>query len=97
MYLCLFISLFVLHNGVAAYLAFTTLSPVNAPFHSWYICDHTEYKTRIGPNYKVYKHKAPSATPMYTPFAVEVIRFVYFIVFAVFYLLGSMFFLNVYI
>jgi len=43
-----------------------------SPVHSWSTIDHTEFNVRIGPNYSWNKKKAPSASPLYECFAVDV-------------------------
>jgi hypothetical protein len=49
-----------------------TIAP-NVPEHTWCQCDHKQFQTRIGPDYKKHGKKAPSSTPIYEPCAVDVI------------------------
>ena len=42
------------------------------PPHSWGRADHSRFNVRIGPNYERNKKKAPSASPLYEIFAVDV-------------------------
>lgn len=49
-----------------------TVAP-NVPEHTWCQCDHKQFQTRIGPDYKKHGKKAPSSTPIYEPCGVDVI------------------------
>lgn len=63
--------------GVARPAAGSTLSqsllpPAACPPHTWCVCDHAQFFTRIGPDYNRFKKKAASPPPLYRPFAVDV-------------------------
>ena len=49
-----------------------TVAP-NVPEHTWCQCDHKQFQTRIGPDYKKHGKKAPSGAPIYEPCGVDVI------------------------
>ena len=60
------------HIAGSTYTQVYTTAP-NVPEHSWCKCDATQFNVRIGPNYDRHKKKAPSSTPLYVPYAVDVI------------------------
>jgi hypothetical protein len=43
-----------------------------APIHSWTKIEGKLFQVRIGPNYSTYKKKAPSVSPLYESFAVDI-------------------------
>ena len=49
-----------------------TTTPRLSPDHTWCNIDHRQFSVRIGPHYNANKKKAPTKTPLYTPFAVDV-------------------------
>lgn len=50
--------------------------PKVSPEHTWCKADHRQFNVRVGPDYNRHKKKAPSAAPLYEPFAVDVFWYV---------------------
>eukprot|EP01032_Pedospumella_encystans_P015765 gene15765-18016_t len=46
--------------------------PKLSPEHTWCKADYRQFNVRVGPDYNRHKKKAPSAVPIYEPFAVDV-------------------------
>lgn len=52
-------------------------SPNSSQAHTWCKCDHKLFNVRIGPDYNRFRKKAPSVTPLFEPFAVDVFWYGY--------------------